>query len=196
VDFGHYDDPSVDLAIDLINDYATAVRHAADDHVHPLADLTEFLRAHDMDTSGVREGDEQAVQRLADRLHTVFTVADAAQAVEIVNSVLTDAGALPQISGHDDEDWHLHYYPAGARPVDRLAVTAAMGLATVLVTAGARRLGQCAGNDCIDVYVDTSRNNRRRFCSDGCANRSHVAAHRARRRTDQPDEARQSPDAN
>lgn len=194
MNFGHYDDPSVDLAIDLINDYATAVRHVhppdeqgAETHGHPdtLPDLGAFLRAHHMDPSGVGDGDEQAAQRLADRLHTVFTVDDAARAVAVVNSLLVEAGALPQISGHDHEDWHLHYYPGDARPVDRLAVTAAMGLAIVLCTAGVRRLGQCAGSDCNDVYVDTSRNNRRRFCSEGCGNRTHVAAHRARRRSDQ-----------
>jgi len=189
VDFRHYDDACVDLAIDLVNDYATAVRHAADDHVHPVPELGAFLRAHHMDASDVRDGDDKAAQRLADRLHAVFTLDDADQAVAIVNSVLVDADALPQISGHDGESWHLHYYPSDARPVDRLAVTAAMGLATVLCTGGVRRLGECSGDTCRDVYVDTSRNNRRRFCSDGCANRTHVAAHRARRRSDQPDEA-------
>ena len=191
MDFTHYDDPCVDLAIDLVNDYATAVRHAADDHVHPVPELAAFLRAHHMDASGVRDGDDVAALQLADRLHAVFTIDDAEQAVAIVNSVLVDSDALPQISGHDGESWHLHYYPSDARPVDRLAVTAAMGLATVLCTGGVRRLGECSGDACRDVYVDTSRNNRRRFCSEGCANRAHVAAHRARRRSDQPDEAAQ-----
>jgi predicted RNA-binding Zn ribbon-like protein len=189
VEFTHYDDASVDLAIDLVNHYTTAVREAAHDHVHPLPDLDDFLRSHGLDASDVQQGDEQAVQQLADRLHTVFTVQDPAEAVAAVNAVLADAGALPQISGHDDRDWHLHYYPAGTRPVDRLAVTAAMGLATVLVNGGARRLGQCAAHECADVYVDTSRNNRRRFCSEGCSNRSHVAAHRARKRGDHAGEA-------
>lgn len=185
MNFGHYDDPCVDLAIDLINEYATAVQHEHADGTgpHPVPDLAEFFRAHDMDPYGMSDGDQEAARRLADRLHSVFAASDPAQAVAVVNSVLVDSGALPQISGHDDEDWHLHYYPADADPVDRLAVNAAMGLAAVLCTAGTRRLGQCDGIDCNDVYVDTSRNNRRRFCSDGCANRTHVAAHRARHRS-------------
>jgi predicted RNA-binding Zn ribbon-like protein len=189
VEFRHYDDASVDLAIDLVNHYTTAVREAAHDHVHPLPDLAGFLRSHGFDASDVGDGDEQAVQRLADRLHTVFTATHPADAVATINAVLVDAAALPQISGHDDQDWHLHYYPAGSRPIDRLAVTAAMGLAIVLVNGGVRRLGQCAADECRDVYVDTSRNNRRRFCSDGCSNRSHVAAHRARRRSAEHDQA-------
>jgi hypothetical protein len=185
VNFGHYDDPCVELAIDLINGYAAQVQHGHADGrgPHPSPDLAEFLRAHQMDASGVRDSDHDATHELADRLHTVFTVDDPAEAVAVVNAVLNEAGARPQISGHDEEDWHLHYYPADADPVDRLAVTAAMGLATVLCTAGVRRLGHCDGIECNDVYVDTSRNNRRRFCSEGCANRAHVAAHRARHRT-------------
>src|SRR5690606_20390280 len=124
----------------------------------------------------------EEARRIADRLHEVFTTDDHAAAVAIVNEMLAASRALPQISGHDDMDWHLHYYAADADPIDRLTVTSAMGVATVICTGGLRRLGRCAGTECADVFVDTSRNNRRRFCSDGCANRTHVAAHRARRR--------------
>ncbi|HLU95849.1 MAG TPA: CGNR zinc finger domain-containing protein, partial [Thermobifida alba] len=41
-------------------------------------------------------------------------------------------------------------------------------------------LGCCARDGCRTVFVDTSRNGRRRFCSVTCANRVNVAAHRAR----------------
>lgn len=183
MNYDNYEDFSVELAIDLINDYATPPRAADGREDGPPPPLEAFLRDHHMDASGIEAGAEQAAQQLADRLHAVFTTDDSADAVTVVNEVLMESGALPQISGHDNEDWHLHYYPAGARPLDRLAVTAAMGLATVLCTGGTRRLGRCDGNRCRDVYVDTSRNNRRRFCSDGCANRAHVAAHRARQRS-------------
>ncbi|HEV7899242.1 MAG TPA: CGNR zinc finger domain-containing protein, partial [Planosporangium sp.] len=35
---------------------------------------------------------------------------------------------------------------------------------------------------CGNVYLDSSSNCCRRFCSERCATRSHVAAHRARKR--------------
>lgn len=183
MNYDNYEDFSAELAIDLINDYATHPRVAAGRGDDPLPSLEAFLRDHRMDASGLEDGAEEAARRLADRLHVVFTAEDPARAVTVVNEVLAESGALPQISGHDDERWHLHYYPAGTAALDRLAVTAGMGLAAVLCTAGVRRLGRCDGSECRDVYVDTSRNNRRRFCSDGCANRSHVAAHRARQRS-------------
>lgn len=182
MDYTHYRDASVDVAIDVINAYGTAPRTAAGEAEEPVGDLGAFLRAHDLDDGGVGPADTVAVRRLADRLHDAFTAPDAAQAVAVVNDELSRVGALPQITGHDDADWHLHYHPADARPADRLAAIAAMGLATVLCTGGVRRLGRCDGIACRDVYVDTSRNNRRRFCDDSCANAAHVAAHRARRR--------------
>ena len=185
MNYAHYDDECVDLAIDLINEFGTHTRAAAGRGGDPLPDLAAFLSEHDMVPPEPRPGDQRAAQRLADRLHAVFQVDHAAEAVAVINDVLAEFRALPQISNHDDEDWHMHYYPAGAAPLDRLAVTAAMALGGVLVTAGTQRLGHCHAPDCRDVYVDTSRNNRRRFCSDGCANLTHVAAFRARQRSEQ-----------
>ena len=47
---------------------------------------------------------------------------------------------------------------------------------------GSNRFGVCADERCGNVYLDTSSNCCRRFCSERCATRSHVAAHRARNR--------------
>lgn len=182
--YDNYADSSVTLALDLINDYGTATRTAAGRGEDPLPELGAFLDAHDLDAKTLHGDTQHAAQRLADRLHTVFTTDDAGEAVAVVNAVLAEAKALPQVSGHDGQDWHLHYHCADASAIDRLAVMAAMGLATVLCTSGTGRLGRCDGVDCGDVFVDTSRNNRRRFCWEGCANRTHVAEHRARRRAE------------
>jgi predicted RNA-binding Zn ribbon-like protein len=42
------------------------------------------------------------------------------------------------------------------------------------------RLGVCTADRCDRVYVDTSRNGTRRFCSTACQNRIKAAAFRAR----------------
>nr|MBA2307838.1 CGNR zinc finger domain-containing protein [Pseudonocardiales bacterium] len=39
----------------------------------------------------------------------------------------------------------------------------------------------CAAEDCRDVLVDLSKNHSRRFCGTSCANRTNVAAYRARK---------------
>ena len=184
--YEHYSDPSVGIAVDLINAFGTAPRAAAGHGDEPVGDPAEFLRGHGLDDTGVTSADAGAVRHLADQLHTIFTTGDDAAAVEVINRVLLEAGARPRVSGHDGYDWHVHYDAAGAAPLDQLAVTAAMGLAAALCTGGTDRFGRCDGIACRDAYVDASRNNRRRFCSDGCANRAHVTAHRARRRKDAP----------
>jgi len=58
-----------------------------------------------------------------------------------------------------------------------------MGISQVVVQHGWQRLGVCSAEGCDDVYVDTSRNASRRYCSNTCASRSTVAAYRARQRT-------------
>ncbi|MGC0414358.1 putative RNA-binding Zn ribbon-like protein [Streptomyces sp. SAI-195] len=59
------------------------------------------------------------------------------------------------------------------------AVTA-VGLAYVICSADAERLGRCARRDCAPAFVDTSRNGRRAYCSVRCANNDAVARPRAR----------------
>jgi predicted RNA-binding Zn ribbon-like protein len=81
---------------------------------------------------------------------------------------------------HDGHPPHLHYITGTEDPVARIKATVAGGLAVALCGAGGQRLGRCDRPTCHFVYVDTSRNGRRRFCSLACANRVNVAAHRAR----------------
>ena len=45
------------------------------------------------------------------------------------------------------------------------------------------RLRICDYHDCDNVVVDLSKNRSKRFCEDGCGNRSAVAAYRARKST-------------
>ena len=185
MDFDHYTDGSAAIATDLVNTFGTVPLRAAGHCDEPLGDPAAFLRAHGLDDTGVTPDDAPALRDLADRLHAVFDADDPATAVRIINDLLAANGAIPQITSHDAHDWHLHYVPRDGGSLAQLTVTAAMGLAAVLCTAGTGRFGHCDGIACRDVYIDTSRNNRRRFCTDGCANRAHVTAHRARQRTDQ-----------
>jgi predicted RNA-binding Zn ribbon-like protein len=64
-----------------------------------------------------------------------------------------------------------------------MGAEAAMALVDVLRGQDLHRLRLCAASGCDAVLVDLSRNSSKRFCDTGnCANRTHVAAHRARRR--------------
>lgn len=99
----------------------------------------------------------------------------------VVNRLLANVRVTPHVTDHDDRGAHLHFEPPGADLVARFEANTLMGLA-VLLCDDHERLGTCAADGCERAWVDTSRNARRRFCSTSCANRTHVAAHRARQR--------------
>ena len=75
----------------------------------------------------------------------------------------------------------MHATPQDAPLAARMAVEAAMAFVDVIRGGELDRLRTCAADDCQDVHVDLSKNRSRRFCSAGCANRTNVAAYRARK---------------
>jgi predicted RNA-binding Zn ribbon-like protein len=121
-----------------------------------------------------------AVHALRPRLQELWA-ADEDGAVELVNAMLREARALPQLMKHDQWDYHLHATPADVALHVRMLVEAAMAFVDVIRMKELDRLRVCAADDCDDVLVDLSKNRSRRFCEQGCGNRANVAAYRARR---------------
>lgn len=121
--------------------------------------------------------------RLAARLRPVFLAAEDGatdRVAELVNALLADYRSAPKLSRHDGEPWHLHFTSAVAGT--EWGAGCATGLAVVVDSQAAGRLGMCRAEGCDRVYVDVSRNASRRFCSESCLNRTKVAAFRARAR--------------
>lgn len=136
------------------------------------------------EVSGVREAlDAQAVSDLAVLAAELSEVFRAADPRAEVNDLLARVELQPHLTDHDDRGHHLHYEAATAGLVERVRANTLMGLA-VLLCDEHERIGTCDADRCDRAWVDTSRNARRRFCSTACANRTHVAAHRARQRDD------------
>jgi predicted RNA-binding Zn ribbon-like protein len=120
-----------------------------------------------------------AVRRLRPRLERLWEITEE-DAAELVNTLLREANALPQLVKHDSWDYHLHATSPDAPLADRMAVEAAMAFTDVIRTKQLERLRLCAAADCDNVHVDLSKNRSRRFCSTSCANRTNVAAYRTR----------------
>ena len=99
--------------------------------------------------------------------------------VESLNALLAKTTSRPYISTHDDRDPHLHFSQETAPIDERVKAYTAIGLATLFCEAPSR-IGRCARETCEIVFVDTSRNGKRRFCSTRCATQVHVADHRRR----------------
>jgi predicted RNA-binding Zn ribbon-like protein len=135
--------------------------------------------------TGRRDHDKReldAMRALRPRLRELLT-SDRDSAVVLVNAMLTEARALPQLVRHEPFDWHLHAVSPEAPLVSRVTVETAMAMSDVIRTDEMSRLGVCADQECAGVVLDLSRNRSRRFCSTACGNRNSVAAYRARQAT-------------
>ena len=132
--------------------------------------------------TGRRDGTRaelDAVRELRPLLLEVLT-SDLERTVELVNKMLVEAHAVPQLVRHDSFGWHVHAVPSECDLVTRIKVETAMAMIDVIREGELSRLGVCADDDCGGVVMDLSRNRSRRFCSTLCANRNAVAAYRAR----------------
>ena len=178
--FAHDTELALGAAAALVNtDPGTT---SDEDTLRTTGDLVRFLDEHGW--SGNRAGDEAelaAVRALRPRLRRFWQLGEA-DLVVVINQVLAEAPALPQLVDHDDLGWHIHAVPDEGPLATRMAVEAAMAFADVLRAGGLDRLKTCAGEDCDDVVVDLSRNRSRRFCESGCGNRENVRAYRDRLR--------------
>jgi hypothetical protein len=159
------------------NTYTAAGAHIAAALVNsPGMSSSELLVRY-----GVHDAGDADLRLWTARLQPAFETTDAAQAA-IVDALLVDADCRPRLVSHDGQAPHIHHAPLDA-PLDRrvMALTAA-GLAQLIADGAGARLGHCHRDGCAEVFVDTSRNGRRRYCSVRCANVTNVARHRARRR--------------
>jgi predicted RNA-binding Zn ribbon-like protein len=176
VDFIGYRSDALGAAVELVN----AVTAAPPDHQPAPDALRAVLVAHGYLAGRAPASVEPALRAWARRLRTVFEAEDLPATAVAVNALLADVRVEPHLSDHDGQAWHLHYSPPEAGVVDRLRSTTAFALAMLVSEYGVDRHGCCAADGCARVFADTSRNAARRYCSPACANRSAVAAHRAR----------------
>lgn len=134
-----------------------------------------------------RVTDDQAdtLVAFAARLREVFDRVDADDhrgAARRLNDLMREAGARPQLDRRaGDEGWQVHFHGHDDSLATGWAAGCSTGLALALGSDLAGRLGVCAAPRCDRVYVDTSRNASRRFCSTTCQSRVKAAAFRARR---------------
>jgi predicted RNA-binding Zn ribbon-like protein len=163
---------------------AALVNTAVDGEELPdVAALEEFLDTWGWTGSRRRtRGELDQVRALRPRLRDLWQ-RDEPGVVELVNTMLRDARALPQLVSHGEWGPHLHATAPSAPLVDRMAVEAAMALVDVVRQGELDRLRVCDSSTCDAVLVDLSKNSSRRYCSSICQNRISVAASRARRRS-------------
>ena len=182
VEFGDYMGLPVQLAVELANSFDPVT---GADRLPDAAAVRAFMEAHRDHWAAVATVDETdvaEVHALRAALREVFAADDEDRAGELLNDLIRRTGAQPRITGHNQQRPHLHFEPPDARFSRWLGAATAMGLAIVLCEFGGQRLGICGAASCRRAYVDTSKNRRKRYCSEACAHRESVAAFRRRQR--------------
>jgi predicted RNA-binding Zn ribbon-like protein len=176
MNYDTYGSSAVELAIDLANAELGDprwVRAFLDTHAEWFSDDTDL---------SLSEPDAGRVAETSTLVRDVALAESEPAVMQRLNALLALASPKPYATDHDGE-LHLHYARPDAGVIEQLTTTVAMGLSQVVVQHGWQRLGVCSAEGCGNVYVDTSRNASRRYCSNTCASRSTVAAYRARQRT-------------
>ncbi|MDT3331539.1 MULTISPECIES: CGNR zinc finger domain-containing protein [Microbacterium] len=152
------------------------------DRLANLDDMTEFLQEYPY-TGAIRRDDVELDQLRSARsqLRQLWT-GDRVAAVPIVNAMLRDGRALPQLVIHDGYDWHIHATDDAAPLATRITVEVAMAFVDVIRSDEFDRVRVCSADDCEAVYIDYSKNGSKRYCDTGnCGNRMNVNAYRRRK---------------
>ena len=170
MDFVRYAERAADLVNSEVEDTDALLRF-----------LAERAWLHDK----VVERDPAALRRFQRELRPVFEASndrDETRVVELLNELLAKHPVTPYIAGHETGNWHMHVADRSSSVAELIVAESLMGLATLVCDLGANRLGVCDASPCTSVFVDTSPNQSRRYCSDRCSSRANVAAYRARQR--------------
>lgn len=178
--FAYDTEAMLTFAATLINTEPSA-SHSGNDELTSVEELETLLDEHEY--SGRRDHDAaelDAIRQLRSEFHAFWGV-DRDRAAELVNAILREEHALPQLVRHGTWDWHLHATKPDAPLISRMRVEAAMALLDIIRSDDLDRLRECAAEDCSAVLVDLSRNRSKRYCDVGnCGNRMNVIAYRAR----------------
>ena len=170
------------LAADLVNLARTGWSRAA---------AAAVLHEHEIRRPALDETASEALRDWAETLRTVFSAGDLEELCGATNDMLEQGTSRAYLTIHDRLRPHLHFMADDEDVVARVRAVTSGGLAIFIVESEGLRLGVCGRESCGLVFVDTSRNGRRAFCSSRCGNYVAVMRHRGPR----PKRAARSPTA-
>jgi predicted RNA-binding Zn ribbon-like protein len=176
-----------ELAVRLVN--TASLGHEGGDLLASVDGLRSLVADREHLNQGISRSDLDALRMVREEFRGFFVACsqgNGADAAARLNELLIQFPVHPQLSGHDGQPWHVHYTESGSM-ADKYAAGAAMGIAVRLADIGLERFGVCQAAPCLGVFMDTSANRTRRYCSERCASRANVIAYRARKRGEEPE---------
>ena len=151
--------------------------------IRDVPQIARWLRLHaepglDEVAERLTNADLERLKTVRGQLRQAFEAETEAEAVEVLNRLLRQAKAVPQLSA---EAGRWTYEVPSERASDAIAAFSAMGVLDAIRTGSWQRFGICRGDPCRCVYVDRSKNRSRTYCCQACADRMNAAAYRRRK---------------
>jgi predicted RNA-binding Zn ribbon-like protein len=153
------------------------------DTLTTLGELRNYFTHFGYTGSLPSQADLEPVRAIRATLRELF-LASRDGAVPIVNEILEEQLALPQLVRHGDVDWHIHATNDDRPLAERILVESAMAMIDVIRADEMSRFSHCGMDDCEGVVFDMSRNRSKKYCTVTCTNRAAQAAFRARQADD------------
>jgi predicted RNA-binding Zn ribbon-like protein len=190
--FDGYIGELTDLTLGLINELATARAYGAEVTPTAAGDRRAINAAFAADNrrKGIDHGvamgvaEASALAAATRRMRAAIDAAldgDLQRAAELLNRLLAEHHAMPNLHGAPGDVPVLAFHAASATPLAARVAEMSTGIAMIIGTGRLARLGRCEASDCDRVFYDVTRNNSRRFCCLSCQNRAKASAFRARR---------------
>jgi predicted RNA-binding Zn ribbon-like protein len=167
------------LAIDLANTLDPYL--AEPERLSDAEALRRFLGEYGIDAPATRH-DLERCRALREGLIHVLAAPSAGDLVARLNAIIAEVSTGAALVERADSGWAIALTLRPRRRLDeRLAAIAVTELVDLVSTVGPERIRTCNAPPCREIFVDTSRNGRRRYCSRRCANRVNATRHRHRR---------------
>jgi hypothetical protein len=163
---GRSDRSQSGFAADLLEALAASAelintgRSADGEGLRDVADVQAFGDRYAFHGTGAGPRDVprlRAHRRRLDAIAASCELGDDEAAIQLLNALLAETGAVPQIVAHDGRGPHIHVSRPAAPLADRIAAHLAMGLAELVVSGESERVRSCASPSCREVFVDLSR---------------------------------------
>jgi predicted RNA-binding Zn ribbon-like protein len=125
----------------------------------------------------VTRRDLDVLKHVRAEFNAVFEAAakgDGQTAMARLNALLVQFPIQPEMTGHDQQRWHVHLASQGSVG-DRFAAGAIIGVALTVSGLGVSRLGICSIASCPQVFIDASPGKSRRYCKEHAAARGNVS---------------------
>jgi predicted RNA-binding Zn ribbon-like protein len=167
------------LAIDFANTLDPYLAHP--ERLPDAEALRRFLGEYGLDAPAGRH-DLERCRAVREALIHVLAAPSAGDLVARLNAIIAEVSIGAAVLEQADSGWALALTPRPRRRLDeRLAAIAVSELVELVSTVGPERIRACNAAPCREIFVDTSRNARRSYCSRRCANRVNATRHRHRR---------------